>query len=200
MDISSPYREGLPTTTKADRRWRSKPLPTSSKPSILLAFFSCVAWLYIAGRFVFLCQSSCNFFLLIHVFFWWLFVLFWLLGCGKMQRTEICWRIYSRRTRSRFVLWLSSCLAAREKCENLRCIYEYVFALVNWITLWYRHRKLGKWGWHSPSRSVWLEIKLCWKMKTSKRNESEKKMYFLLYVWLRGKVLYESCKKVKKKM
>ncbi|KAF7139113.1 hypothetical protein RHSIM_Rhsim07G0160600 [Rhododendron simsii] len=50
MDISSPYREGLPTTTKADRRWRSKPLPTSSKPSILLAFFSCVAWLYIAGR------------------------------------------------------------------------------------------------------------------------------------------------------
>ncbi|KAG5540952.1 hypothetical protein RHGRI_020993 [Rhododendron griersonianum] len=50
MDISSPYREGLPTTTKADRRWKSKPLPTSSKPSILLAFFSCVAWLYIAGR------------------------------------------------------------------------------------------------------------------------------------------------------
>ncbi|GLT85300.1 hypothetical protein SLE2022_034930 [Rubroshorea leprosula] len=44
--------EGLPTTTtttKADRRWRSKPLQTS-KPSLLLAFFSCVAWLYIAGR------------------------------------------------------------------------------------------------------------------------------------------------------
>ncbi|GKV03236.1 hypothetical protein SLEP1_g15575 [Rubroshorea leprosula] len=43
--------EGLPTTTttKADRRWRSKPLQTS-KPSLLLAFLSCVAWLYIAGR------------------------------------------------------------------------------------------------------------------------------------------------------
>ncbi|KAH7845442.1 hypothetical protein Vadar_002014 [Vaccinium darrowii] len=50
MDISSPYREGLPTTSsKTDRRWRSKPVPTS-KPSILMAFFSCVAWLYIAGR------------------------------------------------------------------------------------------------------------------------------------------------------
>ncbi|RXH72393.1 hypothetical protein DVH24_012077 [Malus domestica] len=41
--------EGLPTTTKSDRRWRSKPLQTS-KPSILMAFFSCVAWLYVAGR------------------------------------------------------------------------------------------------------------------------------------------------------
>ncbi|KAK3437129.1 hypothetical protein EUGRSUZ_C01711 [Eucalyptus grandis] len=41
--------EGLPTTTKADRRWRSKPLQTS-RPSIVMAFFSCVAWLYVAGR------------------------------------------------------------------------------------------------------------------------------------------------------
>ncbi|XP_068335201.1 hydroxyproline O-galactosyltransferase HPGT3-like [Pyrus communis] len=41
--------EGLPTTTKSDRRWRSKPLQTS-KPSILMAFFSCFAWLYVAGR------------------------------------------------------------------------------------------------------------------------------------------------------
>lgn len=66
MDISSPYRDGLPTTAKPDRRWRSKPLTTSSKPSILLAFFSCVAWLYIAGRFV---SIISHFFLLIHMLF-----------------------------------------------------------------------------------------------------------------------------------
>ncbi|KAF3447086.1 hypothetical protein FNV43_RR12266 [Rhamnella rubrinervis] len=42
--------ESLPTTTtKVERRWRSKPLQTS-KPSLLLAFFSCLAWLYVAGR------------------------------------------------------------------------------------------------------------------------------------------------------
>ncbi|KAM1134525.1 hypothetical protein ACFX19_044342 [Malus domestica] len=41
--------EGLPTMMKSERRWRSKPLQTS-KPSILMAFFSCVAWLYVAGR------------------------------------------------------------------------------------------------------------------------------------------------------
>ncbi|XVF35626.1 hypothetical protein REPUB_Repub18cG0162300 [Reevesia pubescens] len=41
--------EGLPTTTKGERRWRSKNLPTS-KPSLVMAFFSCVAWLYVAGR------------------------------------------------------------------------------------------------------------------------------------------------------
>ncbi|KAK1549330.1 hypothetical protein Q3G72_000286 [Acer saccharum] len=44
--------ESLPTTTttsKSERRWRSKPLQTS-KPSILMAFFSCLAWLYVAGR------------------------------------------------------------------------------------------------------------------------------------------------------
>ncbi|KAJ9184051.1 hypothetical protein P3X46_007833 [Hevea brasiliensis] len=41
--------ESLPTTTKSERRWRSKPLQ-SSKPSLVLAFFSCVAWLYVAGR------------------------------------------------------------------------------------------------------------------------------------------------------
>ncbi|XP_002515480.2 hydroxyproline O-galactosyltransferase HPGT3 isoform X1 [Ricinus communis] len=37
------------TTTKSDRRWRSKPLQ-SSKPSLVMAFFSCLAWLYVAGR------------------------------------------------------------------------------------------------------------------------------------------------------
>ncbi|KAI4337294.1 hypothetical protein L6164_015727 [Bauhinia variegata] len=41
--------ESLPLTTKSDRRWRSKPLNTS-KPSLVMAFFSCVAWLYVAGR------------------------------------------------------------------------------------------------------------------------------------------------------
>ncbi|KAF7817268.1 hydroxyproline O-galactosyltransferase HPGT3-like [Senna tora] len=42
--------ETLPTTTsKTDRRGRSKPLQTS-KPSLVMAFFSCVAWLYVAGR------------------------------------------------------------------------------------------------------------------------------------------------------
>lgn len=41
--------ESLPTTNKSDRRWRSKPVQTS-KPSLLMAFFSCVAWLYVAGR------------------------------------------------------------------------------------------------------------------------------------------------------
>lgn len=49
--------EGLPTTTKSDRRWRSKPLQTS-KPSILMAFFSCVAWLYVAGRCVLNCLRN----------------------------------------------------------------------------------------------------------------------------------------------
>ncbi|KAK7849860.1 hydroxyproline o-galactosyltransferase hpgt2 [Quercus suber] len=41
--------ESLPTTMKSERRWRSKPLQTS-KPSLLMAFFSCLAWLYVAGR------------------------------------------------------------------------------------------------------------------------------------------------------
>uniref|UniRef100_A0A803NM74 Hexosyltransferase n=1 Tax=Cannabis sativa TaxID=3483 RepID=A0A803NM74_CANSA len=40
--------ESLPTT-KSERRWRSKPLHTS-KPSLLMALFSCIAWLYVAGR------------------------------------------------------------------------------------------------------------------------------------------------------
>ncbi|KAK3043768.1 hypothetical protein RJ639_001964, partial [Escallonia herrerae] len=57
MENSSPYRgEGLPVTTssaaKSDRRWRSssKPIQSTSRPSLLLAFFSCLAWLYVAGR------------------------------------------------------------------------------------------------------------------------------------------------------
>ncbi|XP_048133822.1 hydroxyproline O-galactosyltransferase HPGT3 isoform X1 [Rhodamnia argentea] len=41
--------DGLPTTMKSERRWRSKPLQ-ASRPSIFMAFFSCVAWLYVAGR------------------------------------------------------------------------------------------------------------------------------------------------------
>ncbi|KAA0064912.1 hydroxyproline O-galactosyltransferase HPGT3-like [Cucumis melo var. makuwa] len=41
--------ESLPTTSKPERRPRSKPLH-ASKPSILLAFLSCLAWLYVAGR------------------------------------------------------------------------------------------------------------------------------------------------------
>ncbi|KAI9378027.1 hypothetical protein POPTR_018G024500v4 [Populus trichocarpa] len=39
----------IPLSTKPERRWRSKPLQTS-KPSLFLAFFSCFAWLYVAGR------------------------------------------------------------------------------------------------------------------------------------------------------
>ncbi|XP_021691285.2 hydroxyproline O-galactosyltransferase HPGT3 isoform X3 [Hevea brasiliensis] len=41
--------ESITTTTKSERRWRSKPLQ-SSKPSLVMAFFSCLAWLYVAGR------------------------------------------------------------------------------------------------------------------------------------------------------
>ncbi|CAH1451887.1 unnamed protein product [Lactuca virosa] len=56
MDSGPPFhREGLPTTiSKAEKqRWRSSSSSSkssSSRPSILLAFFSCLAWLYIAGR------------------------------------------------------------------------------------------------------------------------------------------------------
>ncbi|OIW03102.1 hypothetical protein TanjilG_07254 [Lupinus angustifolius] len=46
--------ESLPVTTKNDHRRgiRSKGIQTSSssKPSLIMAFFSCVAWLYVAGR------------------------------------------------------------------------------------------------------------------------------------------------------
>ncbi|KAI7995139.1 Hydroxyproline O-galactosyltransferase HPGT2 [Camellia lanceoleosa] len=54
MNNSSPYMEGLPTTsssssTKSERRWKSKSFQTS-KPSIVMAFFSSLAWLYVAGR------------------------------------------------------------------------------------------------------------------------------------------------------
>lgn len=59
MESASLYREGLPITTssssKADRRWRSstksaQSASAKSKPSIVFAFFSCLAWLYVAGR------------------------------------------------------------------------------------------------------------------------------------------------------
>ncbi|KAF8400592.1 hypothetical protein HHK36_013891 [Tetracentron sinense] len=46
---SSPFRESLPTTMKHERRWKSKS-PQTSKSSLVLAFFSCLAWLYVAGR------------------------------------------------------------------------------------------------------------------------------------------------------
>lgn len=47
--------ETLPTTvpSKSERRARSsKSSQSSSKPSVIMAFFSCVAWLYVAGRYV----------------------------------------------------------------------------------------------------------------------------------------------------
>ncbi|XAR69398.1 Galactosylxylosylprotein 3-beta-galactosyltransferase [Bertholletia excelsa] len=52
MDNGSLYREGLPTATssRAERRGRSSKSLQTSKPSIIMAFFSCIAWLYIAGR------------------------------------------------------------------------------------------------------------------------------------------------------
>ncbi|KAJ1407794.1 Glycosyl transferase, family 31 [Sesbania bispinosa] len=41
--------ETLPTTSAVKRGGRSKGVQTS-KPSLVMAFFSCVAWLYVAGR------------------------------------------------------------------------------------------------------------------------------------------------------
>ncbi|XP_042062612.1 hydroxyproline O-galactosyltransferase HPGT3-like [Salvia splendens] len=38
------------TTTKSDRRFKSKNLQSTSNSSVVLAFLSCLAWLYIAGR------------------------------------------------------------------------------------------------------------------------------------------------------
>ena len=51
LSLSLVEMESSPAAMKSDRRWRSKPLQ-ASKPSLLMAFFSCVAWLYVAGRFV----------------------------------------------------------------------------------------------------------------------------------------------------
>ncbi|CAE6164703.1 unnamed protein product [Arabidopsis arenosa] len=44
--------ESLPTTVsaKSDRRGRPSKSQNTSKPSLILAFFSCLAWLYVAGR------------------------------------------------------------------------------------------------------------------------------------------------------
>ncbi|AEE86008.1 Galactosyltransferase family protein [Arabidopsis thaliana] len=44
--------ESLPTTVsgKSDRRGRFSKSQNTSKPSLILAFFSCLAWLYVAGR------------------------------------------------------------------------------------------------------------------------------------------------------
>ena len=41
----------MTTAKPSERRGRSKQIQTS-KPSVVLAFFSCLAWLYVAGRFV----------------------------------------------------------------------------------------------------------------------------------------------------
>lgn len=53
MNWSISAMDTLPTTSSSKRGGgggRSKIVQTS-KPSLLLAFFSCVAWLYVAGRF-----------------------------------------------------------------------------------------------------------------------------------------------------
>lgn len=42
--------QSLPTTSKSERRSKSKSSQTSI-PSLVLAFFSCLAWLYVAGRY-----------------------------------------------------------------------------------------------------------------------------------------------------
>ncbi|CAN8284242.1 unnamed protein product [Cochlearia groenlandica] len=50
--------ESLPTTTtakttapsKSERRSRSSKFQNTAKPSVIMAFLSCVAWLYVAGR------------------------------------------------------------------------------------------------------------------------------------------------------
>ncbi|KAK9102075.1 hypothetical protein Sjap_019329 [Stephania japonica] len=42
-------RESLASAMAQERRWKSKPSQTS-KTSLVMAFFSCVAWLYVAGR------------------------------------------------------------------------------------------------------------------------------------------------------
>lgn len=51
-DYTTSFKDGLPTTNaKPDRRsrWKAK-ANQSSTSSLFLAFFSCVAWLYVAGR------------------------------------------------------------------------------------------------------------------------------------------------------
>ncbi|KAI5673328.1 hypothetical protein M9H77_13692 [Catharanthus roseus] len=48
MDQSLPTTSAM-STSKSDRRSKSKS-PQTSKPSLVMAFFCCVAWLYIAGR------------------------------------------------------------------------------------------------------------------------------------------------------
>lgn len=55
---NSPMETSLPLTTasysKSERRSKSKNVHSTSKSSVVLAFLSCLAWLYVAGRFVFL--------------------------------------------------------------------------------------------------------------------------------------------------
>ncbi|KAL5988073.1 hypothetical protein ACLOJK_035836 [Asimina triloba] len=42
-------RETLASAMKQERRWKSQP-PKSSRSPLIMAFFSCLAWLYVAGR------------------------------------------------------------------------------------------------------------------------------------------------------
>ncbi|XP_058111537.1 hydroxyproline O-galactosyltransferase HPGT2-like isoform X2 [Magnolia sinica] len=46
---SYPLRENLASVMKQDRRWKSQS-SKSNKSSLIMAFFSCLAWLYVAGR------------------------------------------------------------------------------------------------------------------------------------------------------
>ncbi|XP_011086890.1 hydroxyproline O-galactosyltransferase HPGT3 isoform X1 [Sesamum indicum] len=50
MDSSSSLPVTTASSSKSDRRSKSKNLHNTSKSSVIMAFLSCLAWLYIAGR------------------------------------------------------------------------------------------------------------------------------------------------------
>ncbi|KAK4401290.1 Hydroxyproline O-galactosyltransferase HPGT3 [Sesamum angolense] len=50
MDSSSSLPVTAASSSKSDRRSKSKNLNNTSKSSVIMAFLSCLAWLYIAGR------------------------------------------------------------------------------------------------------------------------------------------------------
>ena len=56
--VRSSEMETLPTTTTKRGGARSKPVQTS-KSSLVMAFFSCVAWLYVAGRYGEIVSPNC---------------------------------------------------------------------------------------------------------------------------------------------
>jgi hypothetical protein len=107
----------LPTTSTAAKRGgggggRSKVAQTS-KPSLLLAFFSCVAWLYVAGRFSFRSDSTHSNFILLNFCYSFsihhdlkyckrILSFLSLLGYGKMLRIELYLLVFSRRIQHRF--------------------------------------------------------------------------------------------------